>query len=159
MPAEFTAFKATSVEGTNVILEATTTIAANKPVLIQGEGMLILSATDVAVTSEGKLANGILRGVYKTTAATEDSYVLQNQNNVVGFYHVGEVKPAIGAFRAYMVVPASGVKAYFFNEDTTGISHTTALSEGEGVVYNLSGQRMSKMQKGVNIVNGNKILK
>ena len=160
VPAEFTAFKATSVAGTNVNLEATTTIAANKPVLIQGEGMLVLTATDAAIeASEADLTEGVLSGVYTSTPATAGSYVLQNQNGVVGFYHVGEVLPTIKAFRAYLNVPASDVKVYFFNEEATGVSLTPALSEGEGVIYNLSGQRMSKMQKGVNIVNGKKTLK
>ena len=160
VPAEFTAFKATSVEGTTVNLNNVTSIAANKPVLVKGEGMLVLSATDVTVAATGtKLANGLLRGVYKTAPATEGSYVLQNQNGVIGFYRVADVQPTIKPFRAYMEVPASGVKAYFFNERETGIGFTPALSEGEGAIYNLSGQRMSKMQKGVNIVNGKKTLK
>ena len=38
-------------------------------------------------------------------------------------------------------------------------SLTPALSKGEGAIYNLSGQRLGKMQKGINIVNGKKILK
>ena len=39
------------------------------------------------------------------------------------------------------------------------ISLTPALSEGNGAIYNLAGQRLSKMQKGINIVNGKKVLK
>ena len=44
--------------------------------------------------------------------------------------------------------------------DPTGIeSLTPALSIGEGAIYNVAGQRLSKMQKGINIVNGKKIIK
>ena len=159
VPAEFTASKAVSIEGTTVNLVNVTTISANKPVLVKGDGVLVLTATDVKVTSEGKLANGMLRGVYQTTTATEGSYVLQNQDNVVGFYHVGEVKPAIGAFRAYLNAPVSGVKAYFFNEEGTGIKDLKDLKDSNDVIFNLSGQRISKMQKGLYIVNGKKTLK
>ena len=160
VPAEFTAFKATSVDGTNVNLEATTTIAPNKPVLVQGEGMLVLTATDAAVAaSEADLTDGVLNGVYTTTPATAGSYVLQNQNGVVGFYHVGEVLPTINAFRAYLNVPASDVKAYFFCEEATGVKSLNEFKESNDVIFNLAGQRMSKMQKGVNIVNGKKTLK
>lgn len=35
---------------------------------------------------------------------------------------------------------------------------TPTLSEGEGAIYNLSGQRMSRLQKGINIINGKKVL-
>ena len=69
--------------------------------------------------TSSKLAEGVLRGIYKSTAAEEGSYVLQNQNGVTGFYCVADVKPTINAFRAYLEVPASDVKAYFFNEDVS----------------------------------------
>ena len=40
----------------------------------------------------------------------------------------------------------------------TGISLTPALSKGEEVIYNVSGQRLNKMQKGINIVGSKKVL-
>ena len=43
-------------------------------------------------------------------------------------------------------------------QDPDGISLTPTLSEGEGAIYNLSGQRMSRLQKGINIINGKKVL-
>ena len=162
VPAEFTASKATSVTDATVNVEKVTSISANSPVLVQGDGQLVLTASDatVAASESSDLVEGVLYGTYKTTTATEGSYVLQNQNGKIGFYLVGETKPTVKAFRAYLNVPASDVKAFFFNEEATGINNpTSAISENEGVVYNLAGQRMSKMQKGVNIVNGNKILK
>ena len=160
VPAEFTVSKATSVTGTTVNLSAVTSISANRPVLVQGDGLLVLTATDVAVpVTTSKLADGLLRGIYKSTAAEEGSYVLQNQNDVAGFYCVADVKPTINAFRAYLEVPESAVKAYFFSEDATGIKDLNDLKDSNDVIYNIAGQRLSKMQKGVNIVNGKKILK
>lgn len=43
--------------------------------------------------------------------------------------------------------------------DATGISGITSGNTQKGLLYNLAGQRISKMQKGINIVNGKKILK
>lgn len=59
--------------------------------------------------------------------------------------------------------PSSPVKAFVLNfeeeDDADDInSLTPSLSEGEGAIYNLAGQRLSKMQRGINIVNGKKIL-
>ena len=160
VPADFTVSKATSVTGTTVNLSAVTSVSANRPVLVQGEGLLVLTATNVAVpATSSKLAEGVLRGIYKSTAAEEGSYVLQNQNGVTGFYCVADVKPTINAFRAYLEVPESAVKAYFFSEDATGIKDLNDLKDSNDVIYNIAGQRLSKMQKGVNIVNGKKILK
>ena len=34
---------------------------------------------------------------------------------------------------------------------------TSLKPKGEGLIYNVSGQRLSKMQKGVNIVDGKKV--
>ena len=109
--------------------------------------------------TSSKLAEGVLRGIYKSTAAEEGSYVLQNQNGVTGFYCVADVKPTINAFRAYLEVPASDVKAYFFNEDATGVKALNDLKDSNVVIYNVAGQRLNKTQKGVNIVNGKKVLK
>ena len=45
-----------------------------------------------------------------------------------------------------------------FEVQTTGISLTPALSQREGAIYNLQGQRLKSLQKGLNIVNGRKIV-
>ncbi|MBO4840597.1 MAG: tyrosine-protein phosphatase [Bacteroidaceae bacterium] len=164
VPAEFTASKATSVSDAVVNLEAVATIGANSPVLVQGDGQLVLSATNAAVAaSEDNMINGLLFGTYKATAATQGSYVLQNHDGKIGFYEVAETQPTIGAFRAYLEVPVEPIlkaKAYFFNaNDATGInSLTPAISKGEGVVYNLAGQKVNKAQKGVFISNNKKVL-
>ena len=45
------------------------------------------------------------------------------------------------------------------DNNPTGISITPAVSQGEGAaIYNLSGQRLQKMQRGINIVGGKKII-
>ncbi|MDY4851825.1 MAG: Ig-like domain-containing protein [Prevotella sp.] len=48
---------------------------------------------------------------------------------------------------------------YTLNGVTTGISDVKAQTITNGVIYNLAGQRMSKLSKGINIVNGKKIIK
>jgi hypothetical protein len=89
--------------------------------------------------------------------------MLFKKSGVVGFYLV-ESDQTVPAGKAYLVGPAysGGVKEFLtfdFGGDADGISLTPALSEGEGAIYNVAGQRLNKMQKGVNIVNGKKILK
>ena len=46
---------------------------------------------------------------------------------------------------------------YIDTNKVDAISLTPASAEGETVIYNLAGQRLSKMQKGINIVGGKKI--
>ena len=47
----------------------------------------------------------------------------------------------------------------YANPNAVGISLTPAIFESEGAIYNLAGQRLSKMQKGINIVGGKKVLR
>ncbi|MBR4644513.1 MAG: tyrosine-protein phosphatase [Bacteroidaceae bacterium] len=161
VPEGFKASDAVSVTGSVVNLEETSTIYASCPVLVEGNGQLVLTASNVKVeASEKDLTSGVLCGVYKSTPAITGSYVLQNQNGLTGFYHVGEVQPTITAFRAYLDVPASDVKVYTFAEEgETGIGnieHSTINIEHS--IFNLAGQRVNKAQKGVYIVNGQKVL-
>lgn len=160
VPEGFSASNATSVTGTTVNLESTSTINANSPVMIEGEGPLELKAANAVVKATGDAAftNGMLSGTFKSIPAPVGSYVLQKHSGTTGFYLVADVQPTVGAFRAILNVPETGVKLYTFDDEATGISLTPALSEEGATYYNVSGQRMSRMQKGINIVNGKKIL-
>ncbi|MCF0196382.1 MAG: hypothetical protein HUK03_03945, partial [Bacteroidaceae bacterium] len=56
-------------------------------------------------------------------------------------------------------VNTSGIQALYFDEETAIESATDAQDALDGPTYNVAGQRISKLQKGVNIVGGKKILK
>ena len=133
-------------------------VPAHTPVIVEIPQAFEMPVSGIYV--KGTPTVGLLTGVYEDTQAPVDSYVLQSINDVVGFYQVvGQGQPTVKANRCYLTY-SSNVKAFYFNEDdATGISLTPALSEGEGVIYNLAGQRINKMQRGINIINGKKILK
>jgi hypothetical protein len=102
-----------------------------------------------------------LKGAAVDTEATGSQYVLAKpENEEVGFYQAttGTIK-AGKAFLELSDYPY--VKAFFFaEEDATAINGPTpnpSLYGGE--VYNLAGQKLSKLQKGINIVGGKKVLK
>ena len=133
-------------------------IPANTPVILSGNGAKALTA--YGVSAPGVAEAGLLTGVYEDTEAPVGSYVLQNIEGVVGFYQVAEgAQPTVKANRAYLTVPGSNVKAFFFGDDATGLSDMSDQSYQCGVIYNLAGQRIQKMQRGINIINGKKILK
>ena len=101
-------------------------------------------------------------------AATEDvtangtQYCLANKSLGIGFYKVQSgIKIPKG--KAYLVVPGSGnVKAFYgFEEDDA--TNIRSMEDGrsmmeDGIIYNVAGQRLNKMQKGLNIVGGRKIV-
>ena len=99
-----------------------------------------------------------LKGAAEDVEATGKYVLAKPEDAEVGFYLANG--GAIKAGKAYLELPATEVKAFFFNgeESETAISLTPALSEGEGAIYNIAGQKLNKQQKGINIVNGKKIL-
>ena len=80
----------------------------------------------------------------------------------IGFYKA-EPETTIAAGKGYLELDAvSPVKAFYFDADgATGIGeikNAQELDAQNGVIFNLAGQRQSKVQKGINIVNGKKYI-
>jgi hypothetical protein len=102
-----------------------------------------------------------LKGVYSTTNITDDekNYVLSSNK----IYPVGDAGATINPYRAYIQIAqdAAPARLSFFidGEETTGIEGlTTTISEGEGTLYNLNGQKVNNAKKGVFIQNGRKVV-
>ena len=160
VPAGVQAYTVSSVVDRVLTLdEVAQTIPANTPVVLFAENDLA-SVESFGIAVSGTPTVGLLTGVYENTKAPVGSYVLQDVDETVGFYQVASGKqPTVGANRCYLTV-SSDIKAFFFTEeDATGIKNIDDLENNNGVIYNLAGQRINKMQKGVNIINGKKILK
>ena len=91
--------------------------------------------------------------------ATGDQFILAENSGVVGFYKA-TVGTAIPEGKGYIEIAGSPVKALFFVEDdATGINSLNDVKDSNDVIYNVAGQRLNKVQKGINIVNGKKIMK
>ena len=148
---------AAQVNDTYVHLEPVTTVPEGTAVVVKAAeaGTYTINST----TSASPVAGNDLVAATEGVNADGTQYVLAQKDGVVGFYKVTE-GTTIPAGKGYIVI-SSPVKAFygFDSDDATGISLTPALSEGEGTIYNLAGQRLQKLQKGINIMNGKKILK
>ena len=65
-------------------------------------------------------------------------------------------------FRACFIIDAPSAPAELrisLSDDTTDIQDLQDLRDSEGEIFNLAGQRLSKARKGVNIIDGKKILR
>jgi len=162
IPEGVTASTVTGVEN-NVLTLSTveTTIPANTPVILYKEDVEEETFTNTvygkSTAEEDSYTVGWLTGVYEATPAPAGSYVLQNNNDKVGFYVVEEGKePTVGANRAYLKDPESGAKprAFFFNaDDATAIATIAAMTAGEVEgIYTIGGAKVLSLQKGVNIL-------
>ena len=135
-------------------------VPAGTPVVLKGTSStatLTISGTDYAATPTDDTA---LTGTYlaKTIDGTTD-YVFGKSDGVVGFYHWD--RNNLGANRAYVDTPVAGVKGFalLFDEEETSIANVNINGNGNNAaIYNMAGQKLSKLQKGINIVNGKKVL-
>ena len=113
--------------------------------------------TDYAATPTDDTA---LTGTYLAkTIDGETDYVFGKSEGVVGFYHWD--RNNLGANRAYVDTPVAGVKGFalLFDEAETAIANVNINGNGNNAaIYNMAGQKLSKLQKGINIVNGKKVL-
>ena len=112
-------------------------------------------------------ANNALRGSDEAAETTGGDvfYALSLKDGAnIGFYWRAEGGAAFtnGAHKAYLALPRTPVKGFSFGleDDATAIETiVNGQQTTEGAIYNVAGQRLNKTQKGVNIVNGKKILK
>ena len=144
------------IEGDNLV--------AGKPYMVQVSSTVSeLTASNVAVATEVSpdtdTDSGLtFNGAFTSGTAPESSFIISNN----AFYYVNSTV-TLGAFRGYITVPEGEVKAlsFIFDDDETAIEMVNGQSSmvnGQSI-YNLAGQRLNKVQKGINIVNGKKILK
>ncbi len=92
--------------------------------------------------------------------ATGTQYILANGADGIGFYKATE-NSTISAGKGYLDISGAGVKGFygFAFDDATGINEELRVKNEESSIYNLAGQRLEKMQKGINIIGGKKVLK
>lgn len=152
IPAEVKAYTATVEEDALVMNELTGAIAAEEAVILEGaEGYYSFMPT----TGATKAAMNDLVGVVADTEAFEGSYVLQSHDEKVGFYLVDDVLPTIKAGHAYLAA-VSEAKAFLFENAATAINKINTTSSKQ--IFDINGRQINSLQKGINIVNGVKVL-
>ena len=159
-----TFYSCAAAEGNTLTLEPVTSPEANKPYILESTAAVNQTLEGWGTAVSETITEGWLTGVFAETTAPVGSYVLQNLNDVVGFYKVAEgenKQPKVGANHAYMTIPATEPEAralYFDN--ATAIKAIETLTSGEAEIYNAAGARQNSLQKGVNIIKqGNKTYK
>ncbi len=141
-------------------LEEIDDIPAGTAVIISGTYYNKVSTTATASTT----GNILIGSTDYTVPADRDIFALGIIEDAVGFYPV-VAGVTIPAGKAYLDLTGSAVKEFltfvFDDDDPTGINEELRMKNEESseVIFNLAGQRLNKMQKGINIVNGKKVLK
>ena len=165
VPAESlngTAYELSAVNGDILSFAAVTgATEANKPyILVPATGGKLLS-------DMGETLLPATPASLSTTVAGVEFFGTYTPQSISGVYGLSEGKfvginsGTLNPFRAAISV-ASDVKAYniVLDDSATGINNVNAdLNANLNAIYNLAGQRMGKVEKGIYIINGKKIIK
>ena len=154
------AFIVSGTEGEMVVLEEVAAVPQGTPVILKGDA----DTYTLSLASEDALSD-VTSNMLKAsdgTATGEFVYVLAKpENDKVGFYRINE-GTFVPAGKAYLEGDGTGplVKAFFFAEEgETAINNVNVNDNvNNAAIYNIAGQKLSKLQKGINIVNGKKAL-
>ena len=156
---EFTAWELTDVasNGTITFSQITTAIKGGQGILLKGaaDDTIEIPTADSDVTLDYNLLEGTLAPTY----IGEEEYYALSGNTFVKV-HEGVVPAGKAILDATWVNIYSAVKEFTFVFDSAdGIQTIEKVSAEEAAkIFDLSGRRLNRTQKGVNIVNGKKIL-
>lgn len=145
------AYIVSAVSSTEATLKAVTTIKAGEGFIIEGAGE---GTIEVPVAAETPAASGTLLA---TGQPSKGDYLLAKDGSS---FVLWDGTGTLAATKAYLPASAISSGAKIINiafGESTGISEVKK-SEADGAIYNLSGMRVSKTQKGVYIMNGRKVI-
>ena len=185
LPTGVKAYKG-KIEGNNLVLTAIEAkddddndiIPKNVPVILRmmpneeagvpipGDPYQIKTKQIPLTTSESELTidntdNELIGSDIVIATAVANSYILSFGSNGLGFYE-WSTHP-LEAHKAYVIKDsANPAKAltFRFEDDVTGINDAIKdfmFNDSNMAIYNLNGIRLSKPQKGLNIINGRKV--
>ena len=159
-------YELTGVEGSSIKFAAASTMTAGKPYLVLAKSSTLTVddvylnpatiASSTPVKSGDNKTTVTFEGTFTSTTAPMGSYVVSNDN----LYLVNS-PVNVPPYRGYFTVETEGTTKNFVLDfgDADAISDVRGkMEDGRSEIFNLAGQKMSKLQRGVNIVNGKKVL-
>ncbi len=134
-------------------------------IIPKGEAVIIRSnSSDITLTpsnsTKDKYVENRLMGVDNDVCAPGHCYILSFGQYGLGFYTYPEGK-TLAANKAFLIYDmpqnAKAFRMIFPDDEADGIDNINDDDKDTHNIYNLQGVRMSKLQKGINIVNGKKV--
>lgn len=141
-----------------VNLDKVTTVPAGDAVLVKAEAAdyeipFAVEPIDAMPENQLKVSDGTVNG-------GNTIFLLDNKDQGVGFYPT-EAELTLAENQGYLAAPEEAATLTFIalsERVVNGISVAPIASDKKDVIYNIAGQRLSRPQKGLNIVNGKKIV-
>ena len=157
---DFSAWKITNIsDETITFAKVTGSVKGGIGLLLMGEaGTTVIIPS---VNSTNVLSDNLLYGTIVPTYAEANQYYGLKGKSFVPV--AASIVPAGKALLPASIISGEEARTFtfVFEDDEDGIrviENGQLPIDNDGAIYNLVGQRLSKMQKGINIVNGKKIL-
>ena len=156
IPAGVEVYTATFEGGKAKLTSISDVIPANVGVVVKAAQ----GTYNFNITTTENVATSALNGVPNTANVASESaaFILANGKHGVGFYKLSSANRTIHGFRAFYTAPAEAqaVSAFLLEDNVTGIEEIETSAD-KAPIYDLSGRRVAKAEKGVYIQNGRKI--
>ena len=161
------AYAVTATSADAATLTAKVDIPAGQGAILEGNGTVKLNLIEEAASD---WTGNMLVGTTVDTYVQGTAYVLAKKNEEIGLYRAMLNKDGNGAEgtthfknnanKAYLVANSNApMFSLDRGEGTTGIENSELKIENSAVIYDLAGRRVEKMEKGIYIVNGKKVVK
>lgn len=166
---EVKAYKIVQVSGTSARLEEVTSVPADEAVVLRPDNGASSYSIPVMQNAPA-MEDNLLKAATSPFTVTEENaiFCIANINGRTGFFPV-DVGVTVPKGKGYLDFSGSNVKpaSVFLDDedDPTGINDLNDsnglkdLKDPKDLIFNLAGQRLQKMQRGLNIVGKTKVLK
>ena len=150
-------------KGKVMLTQITGTIKGGVPFILKADGddatfEIPLADESTTVPAGNPLVGTLAPTFVAQTSGDYTNFAYSKSNKC--FVKLGDAGNTVPANRAYLPINlgGAGVKSFALTFDNADGIARTQIEGGEERVYNLAGQRLQKAQRGVNIINGRKVL-
>ena len=157
-----TAYYASAVNTTSVTMSETTqaAVAAGEGIMLKGTAGDVVSIPVVATGTA--ISGNLLKGCTAATNLEKNAnyYVLVNNGGTAEFQCLDMMGATIPAGKAYLDANSASARSLdIVFGDADGITAIDNAQSAGNAMFDLSGRRVAKAQKGIYIVNGKKVVK
>lgn len=150
----------------NVVLQKITgALPANTGVILSSETAkeYIPTARTIEALATVNAADNMLKPTTGSAVAADvNAYILSQNNGTAVFKKLSSSDRTIKQYKAYLELDgaqsAQLMNFAFAGSDLTGIQNVTETSAKSKTAYDLAGRKVGKLQKGIYIVNGKKVI-
>lgn len=150
----------------NVVLQKITgALPANTGVILSSETAkeyIPTARTTEALATVNAADNMLKPTTGSAVAADVNAYILSQNNGTAVFKKLSSSDRTIKQYKAYLKLDgaqsAQLMNFAFAGSDLTGIQNVTETSAKSKTAYDLAGRKVGKLQKGIYIVNGKKVI-